>query len=401
MLTSIFYMLLFSTASAQDRCSINNYAELVACVEQSSIKKQTTQYKLDASEASVRIADQWVNPELQLEKVSKGSEKSETSAALLFTLRLGGRKAALVNESEALYGKEKMLTQLDYQKFRLDLMLNLHRLGQLTREIAIEEETVKTFKKVIGQYKRPKLSPENEVSQSVFRLAVSDHEMKLDKLRVDLKEMYAKVSLMTGITENSIAKYLPTLKTSWPQYKESSADKISPEIKLAELDLKLAESQLDKAQAEAWPELKFGPAFKQVQELDVKEDFVGATVSFPIPVFNLNGNAKAAERNRVAAAKLEYQNAKMSATQNKSNLKLKYTTLVNSLTNNFSKNEVHNTHQNMERLFFNGLVSSALIIEAHRQLIEFEERKNQIELEALEAFGTLLILDEKFDGVIL
>jgi cobalt-zinc-cadmium efflux system outer membrane protein len=53
----------------------------------------------------------------------------------------------------------------------------------------------------------------------------------------------------------------------------------------------------------------------------------------------------------------------------------------------------------MERLFFKGLVSSPLVIEAHRQLIELEQKRNAFELSAIETLGLLQIIDNNFTEV--
>ncbi len=58
-------------------------------------------------------------------------------------------------------------------------------------------------------------------------------------------------------------------------------------------------------------------------------------------------------------------------------------------------------HKQIERHFFNGMISSSLVIEAHRQLIEFEQKRNESEREAIEALGSIFIIDNQFAEVIL
>ena len=55
--------------------------------------------------------------------------------------------------------------------------------------------------------------------------------------------------------------------------------------------------------------------------------------------------------------------------------------------------EVSRKHTHMESLFARGLISSALMIEAHRQLFEFTSSQNEIEFKALEALYRIYELD--------
>jgi hypothetical protein len=71
------------------------------------------------------------------------------------------------------------------------------------------------------------------------------------------------------------------------------------------------------------------------------------------------------------------------------------------LKNSISLSIVNEKHEQLEKQFFKGLVPSSLVIEAHRQLFDLEERRNSSELEALESLGRILILDNKFNEVIL
>lgn len=383
------------------RCVVKNYLDIVQCIEANSYKNKVLDYKLKSAVADKKVSAQWVNPQLGLEKVVKDSEQSETSASLLFTLRLGGKKGAMIDEAESLFQKESIQIGMDQQTSRLGNVLSLYRLAHLKREIEIEDETIRTFSKVINQFKRPKLSPEQEVSLSIFKMAIADHEIKIIDLKSDEELLYYKVTSLSGLSRSEITAHLPAQKKDWPEYKPTQEADSSPMITLAEADLKWAKSQLEKAKADAWPDLQIGPSFRQTQFADEKENFMGASLVMPLPMFNLNGNMKESETHRLAAAQLEYDNAKNQAINLKSNMASKYKSLVAVLKKSLTSKSIDQNHLKTEKQFFSGLVSGALVIEAHRQFIDFEERRNKAELQALETLGTLYILDKKFDGVVL
>ncbi|MBK8422893.1 MAG: hypothetical protein IPL30_03100 [Elusimicrobia bacterium] len=55
--------------------------------------------------------------------------------------------------------------------------------------------------------------------------------------------------------------------------------------------------------------------------------------------------------------------------------------------------QMEKKHQGMESLFERGLVQSALVIEAHRQMTDFAESLNAQELRALEALWSIYVLE--------
>ena len=79
----------------------------------------------------------------------------------------------------------------------------------------------------------------------------------------------------------------------------------------------------------------------------------------------------------------------------------KYKLTVSALKSSISTKTVEENHEQIERLFFRGLVPSSLVIEAHRQLIELEQRQNEAAIEAIESLGTIRIMDNEFSEVIL
>ncbi|MBC7456902.1 MAG: TolC family protein, partial [Bdellovibrionaceae bacterium] len=343
----------------------------------------------------------WINPELQAEKTVKDADTSETTAALMFTVRLGGKKQALVQQYQGVYQKEKHQNQMSVQVARLEHMKSLYRLTQIRREIAIEEETVRTYTKVINQYQRPKLSPENEVTLSLFNMAISDHQIKLVTLKSSEDMFFDQLSAATGLTKNEIVNYLPAQKKDWPTYNPAPDKNETLDIKIAESELKIAESQLEQVKGMAWPDLRIGPALKQVLANNQTETFTGVSLSMPLPLFSFTENQKSAEIHRVTAAKLDYENTQIQSKINRAALVRRYNLLVENLKSTLSNKVVDNNHQKLERQFFKGLISGVLVIEAHRQFIEFEKRRNQAELEAIESIGRLYILDETFEGMIL
>lgn len=401
--STLFLLSLFGLAKSNlNECKVNNYHDLVRCSEKRAEDIKILDQQLKSSQKLEEIADQWINPELELDTVAMGSEKTESNIALLFNIRLAGKKEALVNEARVEIERAMINRDLGVQKLRLELMLGLYRLAHLKSEIQIESESVDTFSKISQQYeKRPALSPEQEVSLSIFKMAQADHQLRLTKLKSDEEKIFQEVALYTGLSKNIISKNLPTSKKNWDALKDEPAIEGSLQVKSAEVDLKHAKILKAKADSEVWPDIKIGPTLKSIRENQETSTFVGVTLTMPLPVFHQNQAERNLKEQKIVEAELIADQSKRQALSTRQVLVNRYNQITENLKKTLSSNIVNEKHEQLEKQFFKGTVSASLVIEAHRQLFDLEERRNSAELDAIETFGRILIIDNKFNEVIL
>lgn len=399
-----FLLLIFGqpTLAAQSDCQPRSYSELVKCAFETSTAIEVQEKRLDSAQHLESAAGQLVNPELEADTVHKGSDASETEAALLFTLELGGKRSARKIEARAEASRVQATTELEKSRIKLEIVLGLYRLSHLKRERAIEEESVATYSKVVGQYQnRPALNPEQEVSLSVFRMAVSDHRLRLDSIKAEEEKILQEILSSTRLSKEQILGNLPDRKSSWPEIADSAATQSSPQTRIAQAELLSAQSVRARAQGDSWPDLKLGPMIKLQKEAGTQETYFGATVSLPLPIFSLNQGGRALGEAKVREAELALSATSRAVEGKRSQLARNYRQYVASLKSVLTAKELEQKHGQIERLFFKGLVPSSLVIEAHRQLFELEERRNEIERSAIETLGSIYILDNAFSGVIL
>ncbi|MCC7406052.1 MAG: TolC family protein [Bdellovibrionales bacterium] len=390
-----------SSAQTKD-CQPKGYEELVKCAVSQSSEIQISEQQLKAANNLEGIASQWRNPELEAESVQKGSDKSETTAALLFDIRLGGKRGAAIQEAQGEFQKAKAGRDLNSSQAKLELILKFYRLNHLKHEIKIEEESVSTFSKIIGQYRgKAALSPEQEVSLSVFRMATSDHQLNLVKLRNEQEQLLQELSASTNISRETIQKNLPDHKVNWPEVSTQSKVESSPHMRFAEGELIAAKGQKEKADADAWPDLKVGPAVKIQKDGGSSENYFGLSLSMPLPIFSLNGSGRAYGAQKLVEAEMSRSLTGRKIIGMREQLVKKYQATVSTLKASITDKSAEEKHERVERHFFRGLVPSSLVIEAHRQLIELEEKRNESERDALEALGSILIIDNQFSEVIL
>lgn len=383
-------------------CNAANYSELVRCAESSSADIHVSRQKNKAAEKLEDAAGQWINPELAVESISKGSDRIEQSATLFFNFSLGGKRNARMTEAKAQYDRESTNSNLEIQNYRLSLMLAFYRLRHLQSEIDIEQESVATFSKIINQYqKKAALSPEQDVSLSIFKMALNDHQLGLSDLKSEFEKLLQEVNSVTNIAREVILKNLPVALVSWPKIDPDVKNNESPQIKLAQADLNLARSLKKQAVADSWPELKIGPTVQVNKENNESENLQGFSLSMPLPVFSWNGGSRDYATQKVSEAEMNYNNTRNKISAHRSQLVTRYLNMTAALKTSLSTKTLAEKHSKVEKQFFKGLVPSSLIIEAHRQLFDLESRKNKSEIEALESLGQVLILDNKFSEVIL
>lgn len=391
-----------ASQQAQPSCVPTSYSEVITCAIKQSKDLQLNALQIQSANKLEEKAKQWVNPDLEAENLWKGSEQAETSAKLLFALPLGGKRSALLNEATSEKAKILNQSQLFHQEKRLEIMLSLYRLTHLKIEISLEEESVETFKKVVSQFEKKALrTPEQDVSLSIFKMAIADHQLRLSRLKSLSDQLFKEIETITGIDKALITKNLPAKKDKWPEVFDKAPTEASPQIKVASADVNLARSLKEKADAEAYPDIKLGPSLKSSKEGNDTNNYVGIALSFPLPVLSQNSAARSYQEQKAIESE---QNLKLTIEKEnsrRSSLVSFYRQTVQSLKDSLNTKILMEKHEQIEKQFFKGLVSSSLVIEAHRQLFDLQERQNSSELEALQAYGKILIIDNEFQEVLL
>lgn len=340
-------------------------------------------------------ARQIPNPEIESKSTfgsSLGDDQRTVEADLAFTLQLGGKRSARIERSRA----EQALAQAGLfrtkQEVFLSTLLALTRLRQLRVELDVYDEALRTFAKIQRFYAtRPRLQPEQQVSLGVFQLAEGDYQFRKNSTLTEQARVLNQIKFSLGRDFTATQSNLPLPKSQWPTLSppanRSTAPVIGgPILQLGQAELKLAQADLSLAQSDSWPDLRIGPSLEQQVSGPISYTSFGFNVSLPLPLFNLNGGGRAYATQGVLRAE-----AALSATQKQIQteqltLTSQYENAVAALSRAPSLKEIERKHKNAEALFERGVVSSSLIIEAHRQIVDFTRSQNEQELLALEAF---------------
>lgn len=399
-LMGIFLSLSFFTkAQASEAClsEMRTYQDVVACAESRSPDIQSALLEVDRSKASIEAAGQWQNPELSAETFqgkAGGQNQSETDISLGIPIELGGKISARKGVAKGGLGLSEAKLYEARAKVRSQVLLKLHRLRQVIHEQEIADEAIRTFTKLIKQYAdRPGLSPEQQISLSVYQLSKSEYELKRSSTVEEILALDAFFKFNLGLSAEKVRPVLPSSPKTWPKIGSSENMRPSPKQQILQAELDTAKAELSLAQSEAWPTLTVGPSLKMQTESGQSNNLMGINVSLPLPLFNVNGGARAAAAAGVKLNETRRELGLREQAVRREELRKVYEQSVQAMAESLSHEDIEKRHRDAERLITKGVVPSSLVIEAHRTSFELEKTRHERELRALETLLDLYAID--------
>ncbi len=378
---------------ATDVCDqLNSYKNVLDCALENHpdlIRGKRALFQADSFEDK---AGQIPNPELVM-KVTRGNNLGDNlennQFDLPFTIETGGKRSARIEK--ALAEKDQVASEFlkTKEEVYIFVLKTLHRIRQIHMEKGIMEEALQTFSTIQRQYKsRPKLVPEQAVSLSVFQLAEGDYKLRKTLLDTEENTLERSIEVATGKKFPHGSSILPERISNWPDF-SSSFELKGSDIRLSQADFKIAQADLELAKSDSWPNLKIGPTVENLAEGPFTWWTYGFNLSMDLPLFHVNGGGRAVARAGLMKSERSLELRKMELNQLQNILLAQYKKSVNALKDSVSFSEVENKHKSVEKQFIRGVVPSSLVIEAHRQMVDYASNQNEQELIAL---GSLLKL---------
>lgn len=402
LLVGLLVSMLTADAFAEGDCVVSSPQDILNCALGQHPNVINAEAEKFRDTKLVDIAKQRPNPELDsriLGGQSADDTKLNTETSLLHTVELGGKQKFRIGQAQVLADKSAVQVKKSKEEVALQTVSTLYRLRGIKSELERIHETVGTFNKILSTFQfRPKLTPEQEVSKSSFILAREEYKLKKIALIQEQAELLSWLEVATGVSSPFILKHLPPAKSKWPEFsgpidiKESS----NAALELARSEKNLAKSNVAVAKSKAWPDLKVGPTF-DTESLDSGGTRLlgGVNFSIPLPILNRNKGEKAyAQADQIRAEKNLDLLLQKTAVERDLQLK-RYKFSLNALRSTQQVSVLTSQHQNIEAFFEKGMVSSALVIETHRQLFEITRSRNEQELTGMDALWRLYILDGK------
>ncbi len=400
----IFVLLFFSNLSWADdgvACkSVRDSMSLYNCLLQNHPSVKAAQLSKEAARASRDMLTQFPNPEVSVKSIkgeNAGENVGSTEIGVSIDLtELLVKRYALSSAGRSEEKLQTVIAEEEIFKARTQIIKDLYRYRQLSSEIPLTSEALETFGKIAGQYRsRRARGPEQEITLNLVELAQGDYQLRKNHLAVEKSEIEARYKGVFGSNFQLKTDFLPALKKTWPDITESSISVSTFNLRRAEAERERAEAEKSIANADALPKISAGPAFERVTEGPIQYNSTGFNVNVSIPIFSLNGGAREyAEKNRLKA-QYTHEYAAKTAELEKQLIIQKYRSAVESLKKSTSTESLNRKHDVIDGFFRRGLTSGSVVIEAHRQILEFTESQHEHEITALESLMYLNILSGK------
>jgi cobalt-zinc-cadmium efflux system outer membrane protein len=382
---------------AQASCETKKSADaVVECFLEKHPNLVISKAGIDVAEGEINVSSQRINPSLEwLVNESQQSNGVANEVNLKHTFELGYKRSARIKLAEIKKDLEVVDFEKSYNQLKIDLIMDLYRLRQIEHETEVIKENQTTFERMIDQYKKiGRMNPEQEISVNIFSMASDEVMLKLQKLKNERNQILTEFEVINQTPFTPVKNQLPPLNHAWPDLDESGVQGVL----IKEADLKVEESTRNYAleKAKAWPDLALGPRMLSSPGPG-GGTFFGAALSLNLPLLNLNAGGKQkasagkvrAEMRKSLLSKRIYAEARR--------LKKVYQNSSRSYTQALKGSKIHKNHNRIHSLIKRGVVSPPLVIELHRQAIEFFEALHQQELAAVEARWVYYSLFSRLD----
>ena len=386
-------LLVSTTSKAQEpehNCSIQKTQDILTCALKNYPDVINTGLSVDRDAALINIAMQRPNPELESKWVTGGMETS-----LFHTLELGGKRTARIRQARAQVSLTQSKLLAAKEQVTLNTVLAFYRLRQIRAELNVLQEASSTFSRILSRFRsRPLLSPEQEVSLSLFHMAKDEAKLQQASLVAEETNLASYLTVATGLPYSQLKRWLPPPKAAWPKLNSSEeASWLNAEVKSAQAELDLAQTNIKLAKSKAWPDFKVGPTVEMENFTGNDQTSVGGSFSLPLPILSQNrGEIAYAKRDQLRA------NTNLEAVLRKNALERlkqvqRYQHALQGLRLVSSLGSLSAKHHEIEQFFEKGLVPSSLVTESHRQFFEIIQQRHEQELTALDALWRVYIID--------
>lgn len=371
--------------------------DVVDCAKENHPNILRKKNEADHIKYSEGVARQIPNPELDAEVTKGSSDLSEASVGLLQPIEWGGKRNSRINSAKARIS----LVDADLKDVQAAVVLetveNLHRLRQIGQENKILATTIQTLEKLISQQaSRLNLPPEQQVTLSVYRMALMDSQIKNAELFDEERALEHYFHVSTGHSLEELRTILPKAPEKWPNLDDHAPDVLAStglQKALAEKNEFMAEAEL--ARAASWPSLRLGPMWNSRAGGDEPtESLLGVRVMMDIPMFNWNSGGRSFAQAGILRGERNVGLLRAEEKHERSEQLKVYRSALSTLKAVPEASEIEKDFQRNESLARRGLISGPLLIEFHRQRAELTRSRNTRELKAIKA----LWLIYQFDG---
>ena len=395
---------------AEDKAStlcpdITSALDIMKCLRQNHLAFSAAKNLRTAEEDARLGGARWLNPEIQSQSLlgrNLGNEQFQLQVGVYQPIQTGGKREAQILSSEGNALGVQARSRTEQGQWLKDTAIGLFRFKQLSAEIEAIQEAAESFKKLVVQYQnRPKLTPEQEVSLSIFKLAQGDYELRLIEKKNEEQQVLNYFKAQLDIDLNRYVKILPLYQE--PTEKELASFDVetlngkAPELIATLGELKQAQASALQARGDAFSDISVGPMVAINRDGPTQQNLYGLALNIPLPIWNQNGYQVAAAQKQ---ANLLEQKFKIRQSETELQIK-RMLSIIQSMKSRLaslpSQRNLHQKHEQVEKNFYRGQVSPAIIVEAHRALVDFLLQRHQSENFVMSNLWDLYLIADRLE----
>ncbi len=392
------YLAALIAGPAQAQCAPASAQAVLDC----ALKNHPLIRRAAAEEAQAAYLEpaalQRPNPELDATGLfgrRDGEGLNRDDVSLLHTIEAGGKRDARGEAARAQRGVVESSARKTREDVAKDSVAALYRLRQAKAEGAILDKTIASLQTVQQRLTaRPRLTPDQEATLEVFRLAESESRLRRSGLTGEVRALERWLAFATGGVFESRPELLPPLKTDWPALPDQTVGDLSgSEALRARADVAAAAAGVSSARGAAYPDVRVGPAMERETEGPILKQTYGVSLVLPLPLYQRNRAGKQYAELGVLAARAGADAATGSlATERRAELE-RYRAAVEALRSVAAEAGAATDVRKTEELFRRGLIPSSFLLEAYRQSFEMTKSRDEAELSAVRSLWRIYAIE--------
>ncbi|MCB0308138.1 MAG: TolC family protein [Bdellovibrionales bacterium] len=397
---SILYLCFFYDQGWGSSCqTLSTVKEVLACVVEAHPRVIASKLEIEKAGKLEDVARQRQNPNLttrNLFPVSSQASGVSSEVDLSQPIELGGKRKGRIESARAWGILASTSLRVVEESILLETLLHLYRLRQIENELEVYDETISTYGHIQKQFKRrSRLTPEQQVATSVFHLAEVDTLFQKTSLLTEKNALLSAMEYALGQKFTLQTSLLPVL--SLDAVKKTSESKVVKSNSLVEQSkahIHLSQAEIESQKTQRWPNLNLGPSYDGNSLGGKGENHtVGFNLSFAIPILQHNKAGIILARQEAAMTEKNLELQLKSIEVQKKKWKLQHDLAISALESGIKSEDIESKHKKIESLYNRGFLPSSMVIEAHRQVLDYTRHQHEQEILATESRYQLYILE--------
>lgn len=359
----------------------------------------------------IEVAKQRINPEFDfdIQKDISGSEDAlNAETSIKHTFELGGKRESRIYLAEIEAEEVRVQEVGSKEQLIFESILNLFKLKYLKEQKELYNEGIHTYTDIISRLKNRKgLNPEQKVSLTTFEIALQEYKIKINQFSNQIEEIENYFKFVMNGKCNISDIISPSEIKNWPNF-SSSEKEISnqySQIITSNTQIKAKEANLQLEKSNSIPDLKIGPVIGSSFEDGKKDVSIGLALTMDLPLFGRNEGGRSYAASLLEGARQKAQQTKFQVELEREKYLNLYQTSLKNISNYGAIKHLNEKHRDIDFQFKEGIISSSLILEVHRQLIDHSSSLQESKIDALKAMLKLYamngkILEVNFDSLL-